>query len=130
MELQGAIESLRALRQPCAVTFYTDSQYVRQGVLSWMAVWKMNGWKTKKREPVKNEDLWRQLDAEVQRHRVEWHWLKGHAGHAGNERCDVLAGEAIAKIRETHTPAQLAAALAELEAVTKPAPVVDDLFSG
>lgn len=120
MELQAAIEALRALKQPCRVEFHTDSQYLRNGVTKWMRGWKWNGWKTKTKAPVKNEDLWRALDAETGRHEVEWHWVKGHAGDAGNERCDVLTQEAIAEIKRTHTAAQLRAALAELAAAQAP----------
>jgi ribonuclease HI len=119
MELQGAIEALGALKEACAAEFYTDSEYVKNGVLSWMANWKRNGWMTKARKPVKNEDLWRLLDAEVSRHQIEWHWVKGHAGHAGNERCDELATEAVAKIKESLKPEELKAALQEFEATGK-----------
>ncbi len=122
MELRAAIEALTALKQPCEVDFYTDSAYVKNGVTSWLAGWKFNGWRTKSKQPVKNEDLWRQLDAATRPHKITWHWLKGHAGHASNERCDVLAGEAIAKIKQTLGPAGLKAALAEFVASTEPAP--------
>lgn len=112
MELQAAIEALSALKEPCAVDFYTDSQYVKNGVMAWMPNWKRNGWKTTAKEPVKNEDLWRALDPLVAKHVIKWHWLKGHAGHAGNERCDELANIEIAKIKEATAPADLKAALA------------------
>jgi len=128
MELRAAIEALQALREPCAVEFFTDSEYVRQGVTSWMAGWKMNGWRTRAKKPVKNEDLWRALDAAASRHQVTWNWLKGHAGHPENERCDVLATQAIAHIRETHTPDQLATALAEFLSRTAPPASHLDLF--
>jgi len=118
MELQGAIEALTALKQPCEVEFYTDSAYVKNGVTTWMAGWKFNGWRTKAKQPVKNEDLWKQLDAATKRHKIEWHWLKGHAGHEGNERCDVLAQEAIAKVKETHGHAGLKTALTAFLAST------------
>jgi ribonuclease HI len=120
MELLAAIEALRALKQPCRVEFHTDSEYLKNGVTKWVRGWKRNGWKTTAKKPVKNEDLWRALDAEATRHEVQWHWVKGHAGHAGNERCDVLANEAIAKIKQAHTPAQLKAALAEFTAAQTP----------
>jgi ribonuclease HI len=107
MELQAAISALQALKEPCEVEFYTDSQYVRQGITSWVASWKARGWLTTAKKPVSNEELWRALDAEAQRHKIRWHWLKGHAGHAGNERCDALAGAEIAKIRQQYTRAQL-----------------------
>ena len=107
MELQAAIEALSALKQPCDVEFFTDSEYVQKGVTRWLALWKANGWRTNKKRPVKNEDLWRALDAVVAKHTVSWSWLKGHAGHAVNERCDTLANEQIAMIKKSHTPEQL-----------------------
>lgn len=91
MELTAAIRGLEALTRPSAVRLYTDSTYVRSGVLSWVANWKRNGWLTSTKTPVKNEDLWRRLDEATQRHEVEWHWVKGHAGHPENERADRLA---------------------------------------
>lgn len=116
MELLAAVEALARLKEPCAVAFVTDSQYLRKGITEWIKSWKAKGWKTMKREPVKNEDLWRRLDTEAARHRIEWKWVKGHAGHAGNERCDALAVAEIEKLRARHTPQQLAAALAEFKA--------------
>lgn len=95
MELQGAIEGLKALTADCEVALYTDSQYVQQGMKSWLANWKRNGWRTADKKPVKNVDLWQQLDALVQRHHVHWHWVRGHSGHPENERCDQLANAAI-----------------------------------
>jgi ribonuclease HI len=77
------------------VELYTDSQYLRQGMLTWMAGWKKNGWRNSKREPVKNVDLWQQLDALALHHQINWHWVKGHSGHPENERADALANEAI-----------------------------------
>jgi ribonuclease HI len=100
MELQAAIEALRVLKRACEVELFTDSQYVRQGITEWIAKWKKRGWKTVGKQPVKNEDLWRALDEAVGPHRLQWRWLKGHAGHRDNERCDRLAGEAIAKLRK------------------------------
>lgn len=94
MELMAAIAGLRALSEPCQVTLTTDSQYVRQGITQWIHNWKKKGWKTANREPVKNSDLWKELDSEIQRHQIEWLWVKGHSGHPENERCDVLAKEA------------------------------------
>lgn len=94
MELMAAIAGLRALSEPCQVTLTTDSQYVRQGITQWIHNWKKKGWKTANREPVKNSDLWKELDTEIQRHQIEWLWVKGHSGHPENERCDVLAKEA------------------------------------
>lgn len=113
MELQAAISALRLLKRPCRVDLYTDSDYLRQGITGWVAGWKRNGWRTRNREPVKNQDLWRELDALAAAHRVEWHWLKGHAGHAANERCDELAGAAMERIRRENPPARLRSALEE-----------------
>ena len=93
MELMAAIEALESLRRPCAVSVHTDSQYLRGGVTSWVARWKQNGWRTADKKPVKNEDLWRRLDAAAERHDVEWLWVKGHAGDEHNERADWLARE-------------------------------------
>ena len=91
MELRAAIEGLRALTEPCEVDLWTDSQYVRNGITEWLPQWKKRGWKTADRKPVKNADLWVRLEQEIQRHDVAWHWVKGHAGHPGNERADELA---------------------------------------
>ncbi|WP_404362433.1 ribonuclease HI [Marinobacter sp.] len=91
MELLAAIEGLRALSRGCEVELYTDSQYVRKGITEWMANWKKNGWKTSARKPVKNDDLWRALDEETARHRVNWHWVRGHTGVPDNELADQLA---------------------------------------
>ena len=91
MELTAAIEGLQALSRPCAVAVYTDSEYVRRGISEWLPRWKARGWRTAARKPVKNEDLWRRLEEAADRHRVEWHWVKGHAGHLDNERADALA---------------------------------------
>lgn len=120
MELQAAIAALTALKQPCAVEFHTDSNYLRDGITKWLRGWKRNGWRTQAKQPVKNEDLWRQLDAAAARHHVTWHWVKGHAGDAGNERCDALATAAIAHIKATHSPAQLEASLREFTAAPPP----------
>lgn len=95
MELTAVIEGLQALKRTCRVAVTTDSQYVRNGITQWIHNWKRNGWKTAARQPVKNDDLWRQLDREVARHDVEWHWVKGHAGHPENERADALANRGI-----------------------------------
>ena len=91
MELTAAIRALEALTRPCKVELHTDSQYVRQGITEWMPGWKARGWKTADKKPVKNDDLWRELDAARQRHEVSWRWVKGHAGHPLNERADALA---------------------------------------
>ena len=95
MELQAVIEALRALNRPCEVELYTDSKYVMQGINEWIDSWKRNGWKTAARKPVKNVDLWQQLDRECDRHRIDWRWVKGHAGVADNELADQLANQAI-----------------------------------
>jgi len=95
MELQAVIEALQALKRPLEVRLYTDSQYVRRGILEWLPQWKARGWKTADRKPVKNQDLWQQLEQAAARHRIEWHWVPGHAGVPGNERCDALANAAI-----------------------------------
>lgn len=97
MELMAAIRGLEALSRPCCVVLTTDSQYVRQGVSAWLANWKRKGWKTAAGTPVKNRELWQRLDAACQPHRVEWHWVKGHSGHAENERVDQLANQALDK---------------------------------
>ncbi len=94
MELMAAIAGLQSLSEPCQVKLTTDSQYVRQGITLWIHGWKKKGWKTANREPVKNVDLWLLLDSEIQRHDVEWFWVKGHSGHPENERCDELARNA------------------------------------
>jgi ribonuclease HI len=116
MELQAAIEALSALKEPCEIAFYTDSEYVKNGVSSWLLNWRRNGWRTKSKKPVKNEDLWRALNFHASKHQVEWHWLKGHVGHVGNERCDQLANAEIAKIKKTFNPEQLKALLVQFSA--------------
>lgn len=95
MEMTAAIEGLSALRRPCTVALYTDSTYVRSGVVEWLPRWKATGWKTSSRKPVKNDDLWRRLDELAALHRIEWYWIKGHAGHPGNERADSLANQGL-----------------------------------
>jgi len=95
MELMAAIEGLRAIKRTCPVTIYTDSKYVLQGVTEWMDGWKSRGWKTADKKPVKNQDLWMELDTQVARHNIKWIWVKGHAGHVENERVDELARMAI-----------------------------------
>ena len=99
MELTAVIEALKALKRPCQVTLYLDSEYVRKGVTEWLAGWKAKGWKTAAKQPVKNVDLWQALDDLVQGagHRIEWRWVKGHAGDPGNERADALANQGVPK---------------------------------
>lgn len=94
MELMAAIEGLKALKRPCRVTLSTDSRYVMDGLTKWIHGWLKNGWKTSDRKPVKNADLWQELLAAAKPHRVEWVWVKGHAGHPDNERADKLASDA------------------------------------
>ena len=94
MELQAVIEALSALNRSCAVRVYTDSRYVQDGITRWMADWKKRGWKTAAKKPVKNKDLWIKLEQAAERHEIEWSWVKGHAGNAGNERADQLASDA------------------------------------
>ena len=95
MEMMAVIEALGALKKRCKVTVYTDSVYVQKGITEWIHGWKSRGWKTADKKPVKNEDLWRLLDAAAQKHQVEWRWVKGHAGHEGNERADALANRGV-----------------------------------
>lgn len=98
MELTAAIEALNALKFPCIVDLHTDSTYVRDGISKWIHGWKRNGWKTAAKKPVKNAELWKQLDQAQQRHQIKWHWIKGHAGHPENERADELARQGIAEL--------------------------------
>ncbi len=104
MELMAAISALEALTRRSDVALYLDSEYVRKGISQWIYNWKRNGWKTADKQPVKNAELWQRLDAAVGRHEVNWHWVKGHAGHDYNERADELARSAIAQIRKSPTP--------------------------
>jgi ribonuclease HI len=99
MEMMAAIAALEALKRPMIVDLYSDSQYLRNGIMTWINGWKRNGWKTADKNPVKNVDLWQRLDAALARHTVRWHWVRGHAGHHLNERADALAREAIAEVR-------------------------------
>ena len=95
MELMGAISALELLNRPCKVELHTDSQYVMKGIQEWIRGWKARGWKTADKSPVKNDDLWKRLDAARARHDVDWRWVKGHAGHPLNERADALANEGL-----------------------------------
>jgi ribonuclease HI len=99
MEMMAAIRALEALKRPCRVELYTDSQYLRQGITEWLQGWKARGWKTADKKPVKNEDLWRELDEARARHEVSWRWVKGHAGHPMNERADALARKGLQEAR-------------------------------
>ena len=98
MELMAVIEALSSLTRPCNVVVHTDSQYVQKGISEWIHGWKKRGWKTAAKEPVKNADLWQALDAAQARHQVEWRWVRGHSGHAGNERADQLANRGCASV--------------------------------
>ncbi len=101
MELMAVIQALGALKRPCRVEIHLDSEYVRKGITEWVQGWKAKGWRTASKQPVKNADLWQQLDQLVQTggHDLSWHWVKGHAGHAGNERADALANQGVASVR-------------------------------
>ena len=99
MELMAAIAALESLKRTCVVDLHTDSQYLRNGIMTWIKGWKRNGWKTADRKPVKNVDLWQRLDAALAHHTIRWHWVRGHSGHDLNERADELAREGIAEVR-------------------------------
>jgi ribonuclease HI len=99
MELMAAIKGLEALKRPCAVEIHTDSEYLKNGVTTWIHGWKRNGWKTADKKPVKNTDLWQTLDEAIKPHQITWTWVKGHAGDPMNERCDELARAAIAQMK-------------------------------
>ena len=99
MELRAVIEALSILKRPCEVIVHTDSEYVQKGISEWIHGWKARGWKTAARAPVKNVDLWQALDAAQSQHRIEWRWIKGHAGHEGNERADALANRGVETLR-------------------------------
>ena len=99
MEMRAVIEALRALKTPVEARVHTDSQYVQKGISEWIHGWKRRGWKTSNKEPVKNEDLWRELDRLAAQHRIEWIWVKGHAGHPENERADQLARRGVEQVR-------------------------------
>jgi ribonuclease HI len=98
MELMAVIRALQALKRACNVKVYTDSVYVQKGMTEWIEGWKKRGWRTADKKPVKNDDLWQELDASAQQHKIEWLWVKGHAGDAGNERADALANQGVAQV--------------------------------
>jgi ribonuclease HI len=100
MELTAAIRALDALKRPCEVDLYTDSEYLRKGITEWLAGWKRRGWRTAARKPVQNQDLWQMLDAQAARHDIRWHWVRGHSGHVDNERADRLANRGIDELPE------------------------------
>ena len=101
MEMMAVIQGLSALKRPCAIAVYTDSQYVQKGITEWIWGWKKRDWKTADNKPVKNADLWQQLDAEAKKHKISWHWVKGHAGHPLNEEADLLARQGMAPFLKT-----------------------------
>jgi ribonuclease HI len=103
MELMAAIQALEALKRPSNVDLYTDSAYLRNGIMSWIHSWKRNNWRTADKKPVKNVELWQRLDTALGGHKINWHWVKGHAGNVENERADELAREAIRTMRENGT---------------------------
>lgn len=98
MELTAVIRALEALKRSCTVDLHTDSKYVQQGITAWIHGWKKNGWRTSDKKPVKNDDLWKALDELAHQHQIKWHWVKGHAGHAGNERADQLANRGVESV--------------------------------
>jgi ribonuclease HI len=104
MELLAVIRALEALTRHCEIDLYTDSQYVKNGIETWIHGWKRNGWKTADKKPVKNADLWHELDALAKRHTVRWHWVRGHNDHPGNERADALANRGVDAVRGVATP--------------------------
>ena len=105
MELMAVIEGLRALKRPCQVALYLDSEYVRKGITEWIHGWKAKGWRTAAKQPVKNADLWQQLDVLVHQgdHAIDWHWVKGHSGDPGNERADALANRGVEQVLKEHS---------------------------
>ncbi len=95
MEMTAALEALKSLKSPCKIDFFTDSEYLRNGITKWMVNWKRRGWKTSAKKPVKNQDLWKALDRAIHPHQITWHWVRGHTGHRENERVDKLARQAV-----------------------------------
>lgn len=102
MELMAAIRAIEAVKRPCEIHLHTDSEYLRQGITTWIHSWKKRGWKTADKKPVKNQDLWERLDKAIATHDVTWHWVKGHSGHAENERADELARLAIRQMKDAN----------------------------
>ncbi len=99
MEMMAAIEALKALKRPCNIHLHTDSSYLRDGITKWIHGWKKNGWRTADKKPVKNQDLWLELETQLERQQVTWHWVRGHAGHTENERADALANQGMAPFK-------------------------------
>lgn len=120
--MQAAVGALEALNQPCEITIFTDSEYLKNGITKWVRGWKARGWMTQDKKPVKNQDLWQQLDRLTRVHKIQWQWLKGHAGHADNEQCDTLAKQEISKLRSRYTRTQFKALVAEFKAAGNDAP--------
>jgi ribonuclease HI len=104
MELTAAISALEALKRDCKVNLYTDSNYLREGITKWIHKWRRNGWRTAEKKPVKNAELWQRLDQALARHQIQWHWVRGHAGHVENERADALAREGMAPFKRRPRP--------------------------
>jgi ribonuclease HI len=111
MELHAAIQALSRLKEPCEVELFTDSEYLREGITKWIHAWKARAWKKK----VRNKDLWQELDRAAAKHKISWHWVRGHSGNRRNERCDLLAMEEAERLSQSSTPEQLSNALAEFE---------------
>lgn len=128
MELTAAIEALRALKVPCEVEFFTDSQYLRKGISEWVALWKRRKWQTINKTPVANAELWRELDTLAARHKVTWHWVRGHSGHVENEKCDEAARAEIDKIRSKFTKLEMKSALEEFLAKKDQNPAQSNLL--
>jgi ribonuclease HI len=105
MELMAAISALEALTRSCSVDLYTDSNYLRDGITKWIHTWRRNGWRTAEKKPVKNAELWQRLDQALGKHRIQWHWVRGHAGHVENERADALARDGMAPFKRLRSPA-------------------------
>jgi ribonuclease HI len=116
MEIQAAIGALEALNQPCQITLFTDSEYLKNGITQWMWGWKARGWRTQDKKPVKNQDLWKRLDELCHVHQIQWQWVKGHAGHADNEQCDALARGEITRLRSRYTRSELKTLVARFKA--------------
>lgn len=130
MELMATIRSLESLTRPADVGLYTDSTYVKNGITLWMPKWKTNGWRTSAKEPVKNADLWRRLDAAIAPHRVQWHWVKGHAGHPENERADRLAARGVEEAVKDAPTVTSARAVTPTPAVKRPVRVATEEHLG
>lgn len=125
MEIRAAIEALRKLKEPCEVQFFTDSEYLKNGITIWIKAWKRKNWK-KGQKPIKNADLWQQLDEAASLHKVTWHWVRGHSGDAKNETCDRLAVAEISKIRKRHTRTEISAAVKQFVEERAQTPSVDE----